>query len=97
MATLTISDSLKYANLQMAVEGFHATGPDASVMVLGNGIDPNGIKLRKGSLLLGLGDGDAVNIESWGPAKQMTTPNRQPIPLLYETESTSQPKWRMAA
>jgi Ca2+-binding RTX toxin-like protein len=40
-------------------------GSDASVMIFGKGIAKEGIKLRKGSLLLDLGDGDAIHIENF--------------------------------
>ncbi|MBK9021013.1 MAG: hypothetical protein IPL72_13890 [Sulfuritalea sp.] len=52
----------------------NAGGLDASVMVFGKGIAKEGIKLRKGSLLLDLGDGDAIHIENFDPDNPLAAP-----------------------
>ncbi|TNC96539.1 MAG: outer membrane adhesin-like protein, partial [Rhodocyclaceae bacterium] len=49
------------------------SGPDKSIMVLGEGIDKNSIKLRKGSLLLDLGDGDAIHIANFDYENPLAT------------------------
>jgi Ca2+-binding RTX toxin-like protein len=41
------------------------TGAEKSILVFGEGFDKDAIKLRKGSLLLDLGDGDAIHIENF--------------------------------
>lgn len=50
------------------------TGADASVLVFGAGIDPNTVKLGLGSLLLDLGDGDAVHINSFNTTDPLASP-----------------------
>jgi Ca2+-binding RTX toxin-like protein len=50
------------------------TGPEKSIMVFGEGVDPNSIKLRKGSLLLDLGDGDAIHIENFDADNPLASP-----------------------
>jgi Ca2+-binding RTX toxin-like protein len=49
------------------------TGPEKSILVFGEGFDPNSIKLRKGSLLLDLGDGDAIHIENFDAENPLGT------------------------
>lgn len=49
------------------------TGAEASVLVFGEGVDKNTIKLRKGSLLLDMGSGDAIHIENWDQAHPLDT------------------------
>jgi Ca2+-binding RTX toxin-like protein len=41
------------------------TGREKSILVFGAGFDKDSIKLRKGSLLLDLGNGDAIHIENF--------------------------------
>ena len=48
-------------------------GSDASILIFGKGIAKEGIKLRKGSLLLDLGDGDAIHIENFDPENPLAT------------------------
>jgi Ca2+-binding RTX toxin-like protein len=50
-------------------------GPEKSILVFGEGFDPNSIKLRKGSLLLDLGDGDAIHIENFDAENPLGTQN----------------------
>ncbi|MDP1636406.1 MAG: hypothetical protein Q8L69_17205, partial [Gallionellaceae bacterium] len=48
-------------------------GPDKSIMVFGEGFDKNSITLRCGSLLLDMGNGDAIHIENWDQANPLAT------------------------
>ncbi|TNC97577.1 MAG: putative Ca2+-binding hemolysin, partial [Rhodocyclaceae bacterium] len=45
-----------------------STGAEASILVFGEGFDKNAVKLKEGSLLLDMGNGDAVHIENWDQA-----------------------------
>ncbi len=47
------------------------SGPEKSVLVFGEGFDKDTIKLRTGSLLLDMGNGDAIHIESWDQANPL--------------------------
>ncbi len=51
-----------------------ADGADASVLVLGPGITREQIKFRTGSLLLDLGEGDAIHFEGFDPLNPTNTP-----------------------
>jgi Ca2+-binding RTX toxin-like protein len=51
------------------------TGAEASIMVFGPGVDPSAIKLRKGSLLIDLGNGDAVHIHNFDPDDPLANPS----------------------
>ncbi|MBK9625017.1 MAG: hypothetical protein IPO38_10985 [Rhodocyclaceae bacterium] len=51
------------------------TGPEASIMVFGPGVDKSSITLRKGSLLIDLGGGDAVHIENFNAADPLADPS----------------------
>jgi Ca2+-binding RTX toxin-like protein len=48
-------------------------GSDANILIFGKGITKEGIKLRKGSLLLDLGDGDAIHIENFDAENPLAT------------------------
>src|SRR3954469_12888668 len=48
--------------------------PEASVLVLGEGVDRNTIKFRVGSLMVDLGDGDAVHFTGFDPDDPGSTP-----------------------
>ncbi|TAK52261.1 MAG: hypothetical protein EPO27_01575 [Betaproteobacteria bacterium] len=51
-----------------------ANDPEASVLVLGEGITRDAIRFRTGSLLVDLGDGDAVHVEGFDPLDPASTP-----------------------
>ena len=51
-----------------------ASDPDASVLVLGEGVSRDSIKFRTGSLLVDLGDGDKVHVEGFDQADPAATP-----------------------
>ncbi|MDP1734100.1 MAG: calcium-binding protein, partial [Sulfuritalea sp.] len=51
------------------------TGAEKSILIFGEGFDPNSIKLRKGSLLLDLGDGDAIHIENFDQVNPLASPS----------------------
>jgi hypothetical protein len=48
-----------------------STGAEASILVFGAGFDKDSVKLKKGSLLLDLGNGDAIHIENWDQANPL--------------------------
>lgn len=48
--------------------------PEASVLVLGDGVNRNNIKFRLGSLMVDLGDGDAVHFTGFDPDDPASTP-----------------------
>jgi Ca2+-binding RTX toxin-like protein len=56
------------------------SGPDKSILVFGESFDKNSIKLKEGSLLLDMGDGDAIHIGNWDQAN----------PLAYQTFTSFQ-------
>lgn len=49
------------------------SGPEKSILVFGPGVDKDAIKLRTGSLLLDLGDDDAIHIENFDQANPLGT------------------------
>ena len=49
------------------------TGEEKSLLIFGEGVDKDAIKLRKGSLLLDLGDGDAIHIENFDQTNPLAT------------------------
>jgi Ca2+-binding RTX toxin-like protein len=51
-----------------------STGPEASILVFGEGINQQDIKLRKGSLLIDIGGGDAVHIDRFNPDDPLNNP-----------------------
>ena len=51
-----------------------STGPEASILVFGEGFDRNVLKLRPGSLLLDMGDGDAIHIENFDRINPLASP-----------------------
>jgi Ca2+-binding RTX toxin-like protein len=51
------------------------TGPERSVLVFGEGVSKDAIKLRKGSLLLDLGNGDGIHIEKFNADDPLGTPS----------------------
>jgi len=53
------------------------SGPEKSILIFGAGFDPNSIKLRTGSLLLDLGNGDAIHIENWDQANPLANQSFQ--------------------
>jgi Ca2+-binding RTX toxin-like protein len=48
-----------------------STGAEASILVFGAGFDKDSIKLKEGSLLLDMGNGDAIHIENWDQANPL--------------------------
>jgi Ca2+-binding RTX toxin-like protein len=48
-----------------------STGAEASILVFGEGVDKDSIKLEEGSLLLDMGNGDAIHIENWDQANPL--------------------------
>ena len=51
-----------------------ASDPEASVLVLGEGVNRNSIKFRLGSLMVDLGEGDAVHFTGFDPDDPGATP-----------------------
>lgn len=51
-----------------------ADDPEASVLVLGEGIHAEGIRFRRGSLLVDLGNGDAIHFEGFNSDDPQSTP-----------------------
>ncbi|MBI2314196.1 MAG: hypothetical protein HYU77_17055, partial [Betaproteobacteria bacterium] len=51
-----------------------AADPEASVVVLGAGIERSEVKFRLGSLLIDLGQGDAIHVEGFDAADPYATP-----------------------
>ena len=51
-----------------------STGADASLLIFGAGVNPADIKLRKGSLLLDLGNGDAIHIADFDANDPLANP-----------------------
>ncbi|MDK9705275.1 MAG: putative Ig domain-containing protein, partial [Sulfuritalea sp.] len=49
------------------------SGPEKSVLIFGEGFDKDSIKLRTGSLLLDMGNGDAIHIEYFDQVNPLAT------------------------
>jgi Ca2+-binding RTX toxin-like protein len=61
-------DDVYYFNRGDGVDAIGDNLGERNIVRFGEGVDPATIKLRLGSLLLDLGDGDAIHIENFNPA-----------------------------
>jgi len=63
-------------------------------LVFGEGVDKSAIKLRTGSLLLDLGNGDAIHIDNFDQANPLGTQSFQSFQFADGTSLGWEGRWR---